>query len=106
MHSPKLLLVAAVLAVMAASDVRAQYVGGGTPDLFNGAAGSNGPTSYEGQRSKAGTYDADDQGPDAEQSPPPATPAKVKAKRKVKARQKPHKIQPTKPAQPTEAAPQ
>ena len=100
----KLPIAAAILLVMTISSVQAQYVGGGTPDLFNGAAGSNGPTSYEGQRSAAGTYGTDDQAPQAEPAPPPALPAKTK--RKVKARPKPHRAPSTKPAQPTEAAPE
>ena len=104
MRFSKLPIAAAILVAMTMSHAQAQYVGGGTPDLFNGAAGSNGPTSYEGQRSNAGNYGTDDQAPEAGQAPPPAPPAK--AKRKVKTRRKPHGTHSTKPVQPTEAAPQ
>ena len=76
------LICAAALLLVTPAFVAAQFIGGGTPDMNNGAPGINQPSSYEGQRTVRSnapeTPAAEDE---AAPAPQPATKKKVTRKK-------------------------
>ena len=80
------LVCAASVLLLTPTFVAAQFIGGGTPDMNNGAQGINQPSSYEGQRTVRSTPSpsaaASAEDGDAMSAPAPAAKKKAKVARK------------------------
>jgi hypothetical protein len=97
MRRIKTSIAATVVALFALSDAQAQFIGGGTPDMRNGARGIDQPSSNEGQVRVPAIADPEQS---ADTAPMPAPAPQVKAKKKVKAKHKKKKVVQAPPAAP------